>query len=290
MGTVASIARNLGARRQGSDWCCTCPRECGYEMLLAQGEDGRLLAYCRGGCDFDEIRTALVDFGLLDGDEFELPYEAPAVRERTIEDQKLRIEGARWIYIQSTDAVQTVHTYLRSRGITLSSPVLCFCPNAPHRLGTRLPAMVAPIVDIDGQQIGTHLTYLRADGRGKANFANREFQRETRGETRGGVIRLAEHDPDCELVIGEGIETTLAAMQMFVLPGWAAVYAGNLKDRLELPETVRRILIAADNDIAGINAAHGARRRWTAQGRSVRVVMPSCVDTDFNDVLLRGTR
>ena len=64
-----------------------------------------------------------------------------------------------------------------------------FHEQAPHRLGARLPAMLAPVVDIDGEQIGVHMTYLRRDGAGKADLP-KEFQRECRGALAGGAIRL----------------------------------------------------------------------------------------------------
>ena len=54
--------------------------------------------------------------------------------------------------------------------------------------------MLAP-VNVTGEQIGVHLTYLRCDGGGKATLP-KEYQRECRGVIHGGAIRLAEHDPD----------------------------------------------------------------------------------------------
>jgi phage/plasmid primase-like uncharacterized protein len=147
--------------------------------------------------------------------------------------------------------------------------------------------MLAPVVNVTGEQTGTHLTYLRGDGSGKADLP-KEYQRECRGAIRGGAIRLAAHDPNAELIIGEGVESTFSAMQLFGLAGWAAVYAGGLKT-MELPPIVRRIIIAADNDVSGVGQrnALAAYDRWTAEGRSVRIVAPPVVGNDFNDVLLK---
>ena len=182
---------------------------------------------------------------------------------------------------------ERIAVYLRARGIGLTSPVLRFHEQAPHRLGIRLPAMLAPVVDIDGEQIGVHMTYLHRDGGGKANLP-KEFQRECRGVIHGGAIRLAEHDPDAELIVGEGIESTLSAMQLFDLPCWSAVFAGGLKT-LELPSTVRAVIIAADNDASGAGQrnALAAYDRWIAEGRSVRIKSPPAAGDDFNDVLLK---
>ena len=77
-------------------------------------------------------------------------------------------------------------------------------------------------------------------------------------------------------------------MQIFGLAGWSAVYAGGLKT-IKLPPSVRRIVIAADNDLSGVGQrnALAAYDRWTAEGRSVRIVAPPVVGDDFNDVLLK---
>jgi putative DNA primase/helicase len=281
---TAGIARQLGATRQGNNWRCACPRGCGYSLSFCDGPDGRLLAFCFGGCSFDRIMAALVEYGLLDDDD----DDSHVSRGVTVcqRDGAERIAHARQIY-DSGGWDERIAVYLHSREIGLTSPVLRFQEQAPHRLGARLPAMLAPVVNVTGEQTGLHMTFLRPDGTGKAKLP-KEYQRECRGVIQGGAIRLAEHDPDIELVVGEGIETTLAAMQLFGRVGWSAVYAGGLKT-IELPPGVRRILIAADNDVSGVGQrnALAAYDRWTAEGRSARIVAPPVVGDDFNDVLLK---
>ena len=83
-------------------------------------------------------------------------------------DDTERIAHARQIY-DSGVWDERIAVYLRSREIGLTSPVLRFQEQAPHRLGARLPAMLAPVVNVTGEQIGVHLTYLRRDGGGKAD-------------------------------------------------------------------------------------------------------------------------
>jgi len=79
----------------------------------------------------------------------------------------------------------------------------------------------------------------------------------------------------------------LSAMQIFGLPGWSVVYAGGLKT-VEVPPAVRRIIIAADNDISGAGQrnALAAYERWSGEGRSVQIKRPPVIGHDFNDVLL----
>jgi hypothetical protein len=247
------IAHLLGAKPQGHNWRCPCPLGCGYSLSLADGEDGRVLAYCFGGCPFDQVMTALVGYGLLDdaspSDDVYRPdswlERFRELRRRSEEGSAAvqRIERAKEIYAGGVED-ERIDVYLRSRGIRLISPVLRFAEQAPHRLGARLPAMLAPVVDAAGEQIGVHMTYLRPDGRAKANLP-KGHQRESRGAIRGGAIRLLPFNPDVELVIAEGIETALAAAEIFVRPAWSAVYAGGLKT-VELPPETRRIFIAAD--------------------------------------------
>jgi phage/plasmid primase-like uncharacterized protein len=250
---------------------------------LSDGEDGRLLVFCFGGCEFNEIMPALVEYGLLDDGDGDSD-----VSRRVIvcpPDGAERIAHARQIYDGGVWD-ERIAVYLHSRGIRLTSPVLRFQEQAPHRLGARLPAVLAPVVNVSGEQIGVHLTYLRRDGGGKATL-RKEYQRECRGVIHGGAIRLEEHDPDSELVVAEGIETTFSAMQLFGRAGWAAVHAGGLKT-LDLPSAVRDIIIAADNDASGAGQrnALAAYDRWRAEGRQVRIKTPPAIGTDFNDLLL----
>jgi DNA primase len=256
---------------------------------LSDGKDG-LLAHCFGGCSYDEILSALVEHGLLDGNDGSV--SGHDIVEPELVDPSVRIAAARWVYNRLTPAAGTpAERYLRARGITLPVPPTLRFGDVPHRLGGMFPAMVAPIVDIDGVQIGIHATYLRPDGGGKADFPRSELQRECRGLVRGGGIHLAPHDPNRELIVAEGIETTLSAMQIFGLSGWSSVSAGGLRT-LELPEMVRCILITADNDESGCSQRNAvkAARRWKDEGRAVRIWLPDIVGGDANDVLVKRKR
>ena len=148
--------------------------------------------------------------------------------------------------------------------------------------------MLAPVVDVDGEQIGVHMTYLRRDGGGKADLP-KEFQRECRGVIHGGAIRLMPFDPGVELIaLLKASRPASPRAELFDLPCWSAVYAGGLKT-IDLPPDVRRIIIAADNDVSGAGQrnALAAYDRWTAEGRAVRIKCPPNAGDDFNDVLIK---
>ena len=80
-------------------------------------------------------------------------------------------------------------------------------------------------------------------------------------------------------MVGEGIETCLAAMQATGHPTWAALSTSGLRS-LDLPKDVRDVIVLADGDDAGEAAARTAhgdgsgkvgacaspvrRREWTS--------------------------
>lgn len=296
--TAREIARQLGHPvRVGHDWRCDCPIHQGHSLTIADGRDGKLLIKCWGGCEWRDIFPELRCRGLLAGDpvdisperEDELRRKREAEAKREIERLRRRIAAARDLCRHSKETTGTpVEAWLRTRGISSPiPPVLRWLQHCPHRNGRYYPAMVAPIVNVAGEQIAVHKTFLRPDGRGKADLP-KEHQRETCGPFKGGAIRLAPHRAGVELLISEGIETTLAAMQLFGLPGWAAICAPGI-EALELPTEVRAVAIAADNDVSGTGqrAALSARERWATERRSVRILLPPNPG-DFNDVLLRA--
>jgi len=60
------LARGLGGQRQGHNWRCPCPLDCGYSLSFRDAEEGRLLIHCFGGCNYEDVLAALVEYGLFD--------------------------------------------------------------------------------------------------------------------------------------------------------------------------------------------------------------------------------
>ena len=174
-----------------------------------------------------------------------------------------------------------VEAYLRSRGITIAMPsTLRFHPGLKHVSGRVWPALVALVTHgLDDTALAVHRTFLAHDGAGKAPI---EPQRMMLGPCRGGVVRLAPCDGS--VMIGEGIETCLAAMQATHRPAWAALSTSGLLT-LVLPASVRDVVILADGDDVGEAAAQDAAHRWGREGRRVRIARPPR-GLDFNDLLL----
>ena len=150
----------------------------------------------------------------------------------------------------------------------------------PHPEGGRQPALVALVQDAAGRPLAIHRTYLNRDG-GRANV---EPPKASLGPIWGGAIRLDQFAEGQPVVIGEGIETAASAGRLMGLQAWAAVSAGNMAKGLLLPSEAHRLVIAADPDRSGRNAARDAWLRWRAEGRTVQIATPDGAG-DFNDLL-----
>jgi hypothetical protein len=134
----------------------------------------------------------------------------------------------------------------------------------------------------DGTPIAIHRTFLARDGKGKAPV---DPQKMVLGQCRGGAVRLGM--PGDLLMVGEGIETCLAAVHATGYPAWAALSTSGLRS-LDLPEAVRDLIVLADGDAPGGSAAHACAWRWKREGRRVRIARPP-QGMDFNDLLVGDT-
>jgi len=113
------------------------------------------------------------------------------------------------------------------------------------------------------------------------------MERSTEGVLKGGAVWINAPQVDQPIVVGEGLESVLSALNLMKLHCGAAVLGPNLKG-LVLPRNVRRILIAADNDETGRGAADCACKLWRSKGIKVRISVPDKEGEDFNDVWLRA--
>jgi hypothetical protein len=174
--------------------------------------------------------------------------------------------------------------YLVSRGLHLPpTPTLRFHTGLKHPSGGIWPAMVALVTrGSDNTPLAVHRTFLARDGAGKAPV---DPQKMMLGPCRGGAVRFAA--PGDVLMVGEGIETCLAAMQATGNATWAALSTSGLR-ALDLPEDVRDVIVLADGDDAGEAAARDCAWRWKRESRRVRIARPP-KGLDFNDLLVGRT-
>jgi hypothetical protein len=174
-----------------------------------------------------------------------------------------------------------VATYLASRGLHLPAPpTLRFHARLRHPSGGVWPGIVALVTQgSDNTPLAVHRTFLARDGAGKAPV---DPQKMMFGPCRGGAVRLG--TPSGVLMIGEGIETCLAAMRATGNAAWAALSTSGLR-ALDLPDALRDVVVLADGDAPGEAAARDCAWRWKREGRRVRIARPP-QGMDFNDLLV----
>jgi hypothetical protein len=257
---------------------------------LRDGQDGRLLVNCWGGCDRHYLLAELRRIGLLNPGKYDNRSRAPAHTSAVHStNDATRLARALAIWSEAGPMGRTIcEAYWRSRAISLDSWPNClrFHPSCPHPSGTRLPAMVALVVHTDHGPVAIHRTYLRMDGAGKAVV---KPDRAMLGRVGGAAVLFGKARAGDWFVVGEGIETTLSVVTACGLPGSAALSAEGIR-QLILPRDARQVVICADNDGHGRGqcAARDAAQRFLVEGRRVRIASPTVIDSDFNDMLMAG--
>jgi putative DNA primase/helicase len=285
--SAEAIARGLGkaSRSSGEWWRCPCPIHGGSSALVLKDGDRGLIAHCHAGCAKSAIYNELRRLGLLDSaGERAFGTNGTGFGSRE-EVERVRRKAAAMDLWGSTYPAKgsVVARYWRSRGIVRQIPPTIRMRGMWHgESGERRPAMLALVEHAEHGRVAVHCTFLAIDGSAKATIdPNRKFF----GPVRGGAVRLGQIRRGEWLVIGEGIETTAAAMDLFAIPsGWAALSAGGMRN-LVLPRQAERIVIAVDNDEVGRGAARDAAWLWQQEGRTVRVALPPTPGTDFDDVI-----
>lgn len=282
------IAEALGGRKSGTGWSARCPAHDDRtpSLSLRDTSDGTVLVYCHAGCEQDDVISRLKADGLWTPNGpriFRHPISSRVAKltEPDPDDIK-RTKAALSIWQASKPAGGSlIETYLGSRGLLLPGmPTLRFHPCLKHPSGSYWPAMIALVTDgVDGLPLGIHRTFLARNGTGKAPVGPQKMML---GPCRSGAVRLAE--PSDVLMIGEGIETCIAAMQETGHPAWAALSTSGLR-ALDLPKAVRDVIVLADGDDSGEAAARECALRWKRAGRRVRIARPP-KGMDFNDMLV----
>ncbi len=275
---AAEIARRFNMKPNGREYRGACPA-CGYpnSFAVSEGKTGPVW-WCQSCRENGQAALTEVILGTR-------AAAAPGERRSPSPDPD-KLAAPRRVFANCGPVLpdNLAGAYLSTRlpAVPLPLdlwPVLRFLPDASHPSRVRLPAMVAAVRDVAGNLTAVHRTYLAAPGV-KAAI---DPPRATLGSVAGGTVRL--WPVAAELVVGEGIETSLAAAHLLHLPAWAAVSAGNMAETMKLPAEVRAVVIAADHDPPGIKAARAAAARWRQEGRRVRIATPERAGADFADMV-----
>ena len=214
-------------------------------------------------------------------------WDGPRI-ERAQDDKEGSRDYALRLWEQASPIAGTLAArYLSDiRGVDLAAlppdidEVLRFHPCCPFGPGARHPCLIALMRDAATdtptgiQRIGLTPEARKIDRRMLGN---------------AGTVKL--WPAGSQLVIGEGIETVLAAATRIpyrdapLQPAWSTLSAG-LLERLPVLPGVERLIILVDHDPAGKGAARICADRWQRAGRTVIRLTPKRAGADFNDLVM----
>lgn len=258
-----------------------CPLCGGRDRFRFDDKDGRGTYFCSGCGAGDGVKLAMGITGLLFKDAArEIERLAGVVQpngtrpERTDEDKLAALRRV-WRESKPIQRGDDAERYLLGRGLRLHD-----LPEAVRvHSGLRYqdgdhqgvyPAMLATVTAPDGRAVSLHRTYLQ-DGRKAPVLTPKKLMQGL--PLAGAAIRLTAVSE--VLGIAEGIETALAAFELFEVPVWSCVSAQGVES-FEPPEGVREVIVFADHDenFAGQAAAYRAAHRLRLRGFEVEVCVP----------------
>lgn len=177
--------------------------------------------------------------------------------------------------------------YLAGRGLHVDLPLsaLRLHPGLVYRDGGdtlgRFPALVALVTGPDGNGVTLHRTYLQDGQKARVPSPKKLMPGKP---IKGSAIRL--YPTNDVLGIAEGIETALAARQLFGLPIWSCISANGIESFIP-PREIRKVIIFGDNDMSGTGqaAAWALAKRLIAEGMECEVRIPTTLGMDWADCL-----
>jgi putative DNA primase/helicase len=266
-------------------------------LSITIAPDGTVLLHCFAGCETRDICAAigleLKDLFARDLARGHRPiYKLPEI---VVDKGKQERLEQTWDNCRPLDGSDFASKYLQARGLQLNSypNALRWHPQTTYYKDrvpvSKHPVMVARVEHPKHGLTSLHRTYLSDDGKAKANIdAPKKLSASVfEGANNGAAIRLFESSE--MLALSEGVETALAVYQLTSWPVWSCVSAVGL-ERVLIPYSVGKVVICADNDAAGKNAANALAERLLDEGKDVRLAVPppipSLKKTDWLDVLV----
>jgi len=259
-------------------------------LRLTDGQT-QLLVRCYSGCDARDVLDVLRQRGLLEDREprRNTSISTPGVK-RVAEERerarKLGLAERTWneaVCIEGTPGA----LFLHKRRIDIAL--------APDFGGLRWHQQCPWIGGSTGCIIARYTEAITGEPRGIWRRTTKKGEKpRTLGPMAGCVIRLWPDDAIATgLVLGEGVETTLAApldishRGTLLQPAWAAGCADSMANFPVLAGiTTLTLLVDHDRNGTGQEAAAKCARRWVDAGREVIRLTPRELGADFNDIVV----
>ena len=213
--------------------------------------DGRLLVHSFGTADWREVLDDLRARGWIDAENRLCDgggAVTPACPPEPTRAERVRLARALWDAAGPVSVDSPAARHMRRRGLERAEAesgalrAQAATPLAIYRdRGPRLPALLAGVSGPDGALTAVEVTYL--DDLGRLSRRARPPRKIVGRLPPGSAVRLGALAD--EMLVAEGVFTTLSAMVRFGLPGWALLSTSNLR-RWRAPDGVRQVLIAGD--------------------------------------------
>jgi putative DNA primase/helicase len=269
-----------------------CPLCGGKDRYRFDDKNGRGTFYCRCGpgdgfdllmrinnWTFPEVASRVEEF--LTGAGQTLGRQKPKTEKDPVLPINKILSG-----VEPVKEGDQVSQYLVSRGLNKIPESIMFHPNLyESERGKNCVGMVAKIQSASGEVISLHRTFLQ-DGK-KASINSPRKVLSPIGALNGGAIRLY---PATTIVgLAEGIETSIAAHEVFGIPVWSVMNTNGLETFVP-PEGIKNILILGDNDhnFAGQKAAYYAANKLALKKYQVRVDIPKTPGNDWLDEFIKN--
>lgn len=260
---------------EGSWFCNQCQPQAG---------DGLKLLQKVFGLSFKEAMEKVLNvIGGID--------KMPVNKEPDIEEKKKNLNKL-WTTSESLTGNDPVSRYLHNRGINLTPNNIRYCAKCYNKeLGKEIPAMIAKIQGKDGKPVSLHRTYLNIEKNQKADLVKAKRLMPGVDLLKEASVRLSTTNiksfkPGI-IGVAEGIETAMAASQMFQVPVWSCI-SSTLLEGWSPPKGYYKVLICGDNDnnFVGQRAAYVLAHKLYQKKLMVVVKIPTGNGMDWNDELI----
>jgi putative DNA primase/helicase len=254
-------------------------------------QDDRVVVHTFGDGDWKGVLDFLRDQQLIDN--ANAPLDGPgrplrARPARPLVSDTQRRDAARRLWEPARAIAGTVsERHCRLRGVRRPLPGSAALRHnneaavSAYGVGKhRRPALLAGIQDAGGAFTAVEVTYLAPNGQRAIDL---RLSRKTVGPAPSGcAVRLDPAAP--EMLVAEGVFTTLSATEWFGLPGWALMSTRNLRAWTP-PHGVCSVLIAADRGKDGEASAARLKGRLIGLGLAASVALPPEPWGDWNEWL-----
>ena len=302
----ANIAATLGHGKEvknGDGWLSLCPCHSDNRPSLSIKDNGNddVVVTCHAGCGWQEIKKELRGRGLL-------PKFTPGKKSKNRPNKsqdsgkKKPSEGSAkeknsFIWKKATKDDGRIKRYFKNRSISFDDnenkafpvpPALKWNSYTNKKTGDKVHLVVAAALNPNDKTVkAVQRLFIDIDDYTKTGA-------KMLGNMQGRGVYFYRQRPMVELIVGEGIETTLSVMQVTGKNGVAALSTSGMK-HIRLPDETEIIYILVDSDksFAGQKAACELARRFEKNdGSQAFIVSPddSCFTEsprklDFNDLL-----